>query len=685
MKKYINKVLLIGGCVLALSSCDDNSWNDKLEGFEEPGAPTDVQTLEYTLTANDYKTLAANSTNKALAGDENKNALSAVGTQCYFTDVITPQAYIPALLKDPKFPYFALSNGSSLKITYNVATALPQEVTDMAAAGKYTVTEADYQTVWGSETDFANAFAPSHTAARSIPGILKTAMPDAAEGDYVIVNYNTAAQDPVFGSSDEPSFEPSSVLGSLASMTKGDNISFSGCVTAISTQGPIVTDATGSVFVYSPSNNSSIKIGDQVSVEATLDSYNYGWQIKKGSTPEVVGTQKVTYPAPKVWSAAEIEKFAADAIAKGAVPVSPVYSKVTGTVVLTENNGKTYTNIAVDGTSVKFSPYGASATLLSSMKDGEKVTFEGYVMAVASKGTILNTIITKLGDTPVTTLSTAVAAASRAGVSVASTNENAVYRFNGSKWEVAGSTCVLSHADYQAMGQSYDNLSGTVPADYLPIMLKNRYPYAATDDAMFVVYYYYTGSETVTRCDQYKYNGTEWVINNGVVTETAQFVRSNGVWNYDPSLVITLTPGKGQPLSTLYFQTCVDWVKDNAPDGPAYVSSYGNNEYYCGTSAYQGNVDLRASAAKTQYAGYADMSDDEVVALEKQRFESEVMPAALAILHPDLKPVDGVDVTVTIHFGTYTGTSIKEPNTTIVYKVTAPATFELVSCSWNAK
>ena len=59
--------------MLALSSCDDNSWNDKLDGFEEP-RPTDVQTIEYTLTANDYKTLASNSVNKALAGDDNAKA-----------------------------------------------------------------------------------------------------------------------------------------------------------------------------------------------------------------------------------------------------------------------------------------------------------------------------------------------------------------------------------------------------------------------------------------------------------------------------------------------------------------------------------------------------------------------------------------------------------------------------------
>lgn len=116
------------------------------------------------------------------------------------------------------------------------------------------------------------------------------------------------------------------------------------------------------------------------------------------------------------------------------------------------------------------------------------------------------------------------------------------------------------------------------------------------------------------------------------------------------------------------------------PDGAAYVTSYGNNEYYCGTSAYQGNVDLRPSAAKAQYPGYDSMTDDQVVSLMKERFESEVMPAALHILHPDAVPVSGVEVLYTINFVWYNGSS---HDGTVVYKVTAPATFELVSADWD--
>lgn len=674
MRQYINKFLLLSGCALAFAACDDNSWNDKLDGFEEP-RPTDVQSIDYTLTAFDYKTLAANKTNKALAGEEYSRALSAVGTQGYFTDAIPATQYIPALLNDPKFPYFALSDGSVIKVTYRTTAAMPKQLEDMVNAEKYTISEADYQSVWGSEENYTTSFAPSHTAARSIPAILKDKYPSAAADDYIIVNYNTSDTDPDFGTP-APTFELSGVLGSLV---KGNPIEVNGYVAAISTQGPIITDKAGSIFAYRVSNNSDLKVGDQVSISTTVDSYNFGYQLKSGATAEVKGSQAVTYPTPKTWSGSEIDAFVASAMASDAAPITPVYSKFTGTVIVSGN----YINITLDGTTVQVSPYGATDAVKAALTNGSTVTFEGYVMAIASKGKYLNTVITKVGSQSITTQSAQAVGSSRAMVSVPSVNENAIYRYNGSEWVSAPSTVILSHADYQAMGQRYDNLSGTIPATYLPKFLSMKYPYATTDQQVYVVYYYYNGSATATRCDQYTFDGTAWILNDGVVTETSQFVRSHGSWNFDPSLVITLPPGRGQELSALYFQTCVDWIRDNVADGPAYVSSYGNNEYYCGTSAYQGNIDLRASAAKAQYPGYESMTDDEVIALEKERFANEVMPAALGILHPDMAPVDGIEkVTITLHFGVYSGSTISGPNASAVFRCTAPGTFECESITW---
>ena len=140
----------------------------------------------------------------------------------------------------------------------------------------------------------------------------------------------------------------------------------------------------------------------------------------------------------------------------------------------------------------------------------------------------------------------------------------------------------------------------------------------------------------------------------------------------------------------LYFQTCTDWVYENIDvplgstsitSGLGYVTSFGNNEYYSGTSAYQGNVDLRADKAAAQYPdGYAGMTDAEIQALMKQRFETEVMPAALAIIHPDAMPMDGVQVTYTITFGPYDGANATE---TIRDEGTAPGTFTFLDCTWN--
>lgn len=678
MKIYFNRLMIAAACALALSSCDENSWNDKLEGFEEP-TPTDVQTIDYTLTADDYKYISNNAANKAMAEAAGaSNELKSLASLCAFSEQIQPKDYIPALLTNPNFQYSVLSNGSAMKITYNMVTALPDEVAQATAAQSYTVSDENYQQVWDSDNDYTPSFAPSHTAARSLPGILKAQYPDAKAGDCVMVNYNTSDTDPVFTTAPEPDvpeFTPTSVLGNLNSMSNGDQLDVNGVVMAVSTQGPVVADATGSIFVYSPVNNSDLKIGDQIVLSSTLGSYNYGYQIAKGSEPEVKGTQEVTYPAAKTWTGAEIDQFVADAMASGASPITPVYSKFSGKVTVSGN----YINIILDGTSVQVSPYGISNDAKALLTDGATVELEGYLMALASKGKYFNTIVTKIGDKDEKTISAATAAASRV-VTVPSVNENAIYQFDGSKWAPMADAIALSHADYVAMGQSYDNLQGSSPESFFPTFLKQKFPYAEADQTKFVVFVYRANSVNAIRCDQYVFDGTEWKLNDGIVTETAQFVKNSGKWNYDPSVTITLPAGRGIEISTLYFQTCIDWVRANVPDGAAYVSSYGNNEYYCGTSAYQGNVDLRASAAKIQYAGYDSMSDEAVVALEKERFEKEVFPAALAILHPDAVPVEGIEVLYTINFFYYTGTT--QP-ATIVYEVTAPATFTFVSCTWN--
>ena len=65
MKKYINRLAIFAGCAAVLSACDENSWNDKLDGFEDITTDNGTSTVEYKMTQVDYATLAGLSTAKA--------------------------------------------------------------------------------------------------------------------------------------------------------------------------------------------------------------------------------------------------------------------------------------------------------------------------------------------------------------------------------------------------------------------------------------------------------------------------------------------------------------------------------------------------------------------------------------------------------------------------------------------
>lgn len=669
MNKHINRLLLLAGMGAVLTACDENSWNDHLDGFETPDKNSQTETVEYTLTAADYKYLSSLSAAKTLAGEQNASALAAMGSQGYFTSEISAEDYLPIFLGQPSFKYFSLNEGSAVKVTYNVNYEQGPEVTGAVNAAKYTVSEADYQSVWDSDEDFAEAFAPSKQASRYLPNILKSAYSDAQAGDYVIVSYNQAQSDPVFDQTpEEPKFELSSVLGTAAS---GATITASGYISGLDTSGFILTDATGSLYCYRGNNfnDGTYAIGTQLTITGTVASRNKGIQLPNTATiDEVAGTQAVTYPKPTV-----LDATAADAMANG-TSVGVTYVEYTGVITISGN----YVNVKVGDATAQGSLSYILPDLKAKITSGETYTVRGFVYQIGSTNKFLTTCCTEV----ISASSKSRAMNSRAAA-VASEKVNAIYTFNGTEWTAPTDMIVLSHADYQSMGQRYDNLSGTSPEQLLPIYLKQKYPYAQADDEIYVVYYYYNGSETVTRCSKAVYNGSEWTgAFNGTTLVTAQYVKRGGRWQYSPDVTITLPYGKSQPLSTLYFQACVDWVKLHVENGDKYVTSYGNNDYYTGASAFQGNVDLRPDKAIAQYAaGYEGMSDDEIVALMKKRFEKEVFPAVLSELHPDAAPTaSGVEPQYIINFYYYTGVTTPA---TIIYKVTAPGTFEYVSCTWN--
>ena len=691
MKSNKFKSVLLLSALLGFASCSENSWNDHLDGFEVPPVADGVSTVVYTLTADDYKAIAALSDNAALASDD--KALAAVAANGCFASEEDARLFLPAFLSSQDFPYFNLNNGSGIKVSYKVAAKVPEEVTALnSGIAQMRLSEDDYKAAWGSDENYIPSFAPICPASEHIPSLLSANMADAAAGDYVYVSYSEASVNPVFGNvggGDTPEWEMTSVI---ASASEGASLDIRGVVTGICTRGFVVTDASGaSLLCYQASgfDMTSVAIGADVNVSGEMSSYNDGLQI--AVTPEsyaVVAEGSYSYPAPARYDAAAM-KVAAARDGK----FTAEYISFEATVKVTDNNGKTYTNLIIDGVEdVQGSAYQAPSYFADKLTDGTKHTFTGYLISVSGSKTkyvnVLFTAIDGVSKSPRLKVRRAPAA------DVPGVAKAAVYCYDGKTWKRPADTFVLQPADYTAMGQSYSNLSGTSDDTYLPVYLKNAAPYAAEGDVKTVAYLYYNSTDKVTsvKARQYVLTEGEWIADPYTETLVDQFVRSDNKWVYNPSVVLTLPYERNTDPSYTYYMACVTWVYENIcvpmgdtslTSGKYFIDYRGNAEFYSGASAYYGNVDVRASSALNNmpegYKGYEGMSDDEIVLLLKKRFCTETMKGALGILHPDAVPVAGMDVTYTITFTAYDGAANEE---TVVYKVTGPGEFEYVSSTW---
>ena len=696
---YLRTILTLAIAGTMATSCDENAWNDHLKGFEEKNDEpiSNRQSIDYTLTDADYKAISTNSANVALAQKEGEGypaLLASVGTKMAFSEAIPASKYVPAFFASTSFPYFTLTTGSAVNLTYDVEVAADPAIAEAAASQLYTVSTDNYRRdVWDSDDNFIDAFAPSKPAANYVPGLLADEL-DPADGGYAIVTYNVTNQEPVFGNvgggdTPTPEFELSDVAAKVA---VDGVVKINGVVTCVCAQGYVVTDKSGSLFVYigSSFDAASMPVGSQVSIDGTIGAYNHGLQVIGNKsdvayTATIVGTQEVVYPKAQVYTGADLE-----ALLTSRTNDEPAYYvTLNGKAVLGQDSkGNTTYNVVVPGAEKAMgSLYQGTATQKAAFKDGEDISLTGYFTAIAG-GRYISIVATDINGTDV---AKSAPKASAAAVSVPTEMQYGLYKHNGMRWAVDNDFAIVQPADYKAMGRAYTDVTAEQAATLLPKYLLSKCPYASNGDKQKVLYRLSANGTTTWAAEEFVFDGAAWSVYRNTVTETSQFVMTPSGWVFDPSVTLYLPAGKNQPLSTKYFQACVDWVFENIcvplgdtdiKSGKFYVSSYGNNEYYSGTSAYQGNLDLRADKAIEKYpAGYEGMSNEEVVALEKKRFMEETMPGALAALHPEAKPVEGTQVLFTITFGVYDGKTTTYY--TGVWEVSAPGTFTPVSCTWD--
>ena len=391
MKNIIIRLCSVVAVALMGLGCQTDYFNENyLPDYDNNGDITNVRELDITLTEDDYAAIAKNSANKAIAeaqGEEAVAALAAIGKSHFFASQEDAATYIPAWLSAG---YPTLDNGSLALITYTSALDVPADVVAMNTATEYTLTEDDYQAIWGSEEDYAAALTPKTV------NKLKSVLPiadDAREGEYVVVTYNYSAEEPQKeepetpvdpGQPEEPKY--TSVLGSAV---LDDAVEVKGYVSAVSTQGPIITDATGSILLY---KGTDLAIGDEVSVSGTISAYNKGFQIAASSaTVEKTGTTTVTYPTP-----IELDGPAMEALLTSRTDNDYAqFVKFTGTPSVGN-----YINIIMEGTeAAQGSIYGATDEVKAMFTDGVEATIYGYFCSISS-GKYINVVVVSVDEAP---------------------------------------------------------------------------------------------------------------------------------------------------------------------------------------------------------------------------------------------------------------------------------------------
>ena len=662
-KNIFSKIALMAGVALMGVGCQTDYFNEHyLPGYENGGAIIDSKNFELVLSADDYAAIAKNSTNKAIAeeaGEEATAALAAIGKNKYFANQDEAAAYLPAWLS-ASYPTY--DDGSMALITYTMALDVPEEVLLMNAATEYTLTEEDYMAIWGSEEEYASAVTPK--TVNKLKNVLPIA-DDARAGEYVVVTYNYSAEEPATEEPNQPEKPAEGYTSVLGTAVLDDVVEVRGYISAVSTQGPILTDATGSIILYKAADL-GLAVGDEVTVNGTIRAYNCGFQFdysKGDTTVEKTGTTTVTYPEALDITGAYADELLTTRVANEYA----YYAKMTGTVSISGN----YYNFNILGAETAVgSIYGATDEVKSWLADGMECTLYGYFFSISKTSgapKYINIIVTSVE--PI-----AAPEASTFALTVKSEKRYAYFKFNGTGYEAADIVAVQP-ADYRNMGQNYDNFTNPAQDNYLPKFLEESYPYAQEGDAKYVGYIRRANSVNAWCVEEYVFSGV-WTKTVYFAEKQDQFRKNEGEWKVDRTLELDYTNTSSADTKAFY-QYCVNWVydfkdvpmgapaRDNAgvilstdvvtidgakPAGNYWVSNYGNNEFYTGASAYYGNVDWRPSAVKSGFAaaGMGDLSDDEILAKLKEN-TAEVYAEVLHYMYPDVTSDDYKKVVIKVY------------------------------------
>lgn len=494
----MKKVLFFLASVLILVSCENFYIDQNLGGNDYN--PTDVRTMDYTLTDADYKSIVDNRNNIAraiamcisdttpytellpvadLLLDSKKKvtfedvkdslgiadatsyyAFAQIATDLAFNKVALADVYVPAFLT-AKFPQF--SKGSLFNITYKNSEGKPEYLSTFAATTKYTLSTADYDAIWGEGKEGTYYLTPA--TMKQLTSVLPT---EAEEGAFLAVVYEYKDTEPVFGKVEEDEeklgffdgtpetrgyWTPAEVVAAYAAGTlkEGDSLKVGGILGEWYSKSLNPTYGNLDYYLYDQDGTSRFEMWRSFSLNSALwASYDYVDKTNATAT-DVNG-----------------------------------YSITVGDTIIGIGTFKYY-------------------------KDYDVYEFNSGCYIVEHRPVVA-----------------APAAAPKKAAAVANGKKTALYQYSNGNWNAykndAATVVALPEDVYAAVGK--DGYVSEKNEHVLTTFLAQEYPYAQAGQAYTVVY---MNTDTTYNAIEYIYDGAAFVENLGISIVTTAFSLSD-VW-----------------------------------------------------------------------------------------------------------------------------------------------------------
>lgn len=271
----------------------------------------------------------------------------------------------------------------------DVLTVVTGEATNVTAtsatlAGSYSgVTEAPAEV--GVEYRMSGVADYAKVAAAAVAESFSVEVAELVEeSTYEYRAYAVAGEETTYGEVKTFTTAAPATVTPIADVEFGNTYTMEGQVTAVSTNGFVFTDATGSIFFYGAKNYA---VGQNLTITGEISSYDKYCMLQiKGSTATIVEGEAgtYTYPTPSYADATAVDAYVADTNNRKAT-----YVAMAGTMSISGN----YYNIVVDGTTNQGSFYYASDDTKALVASGDKVVVYGYAVA-ANNGKYYNIVVT---------------------------------------------------------------------------------------------------------------------------------------------------------------------------------------------------------------------------------------------------------------------------------------------------